>query len=421
MLRGRHPAGGRRLLGSAVMAEGVIVTGMECCSGSIFLKALSKLVAAALIALLLFTAVGAQPAEAQNSTALYVFDLVNQLRAGYGLPHYRADPALMAAAQAHSDWAASIGTHSHTGAGGSTPRDRAVAAGYGGGAAVRVSENIYWGTNATPESAIAWWRNSPIHFQGMTSTQYVDLGVGVTYSNSGGFFTLNFGVVIGSAPTASAGSQAPAPAVTRPSYVVEPVVIATPGPDGSVIHIVGEGQNPWDIAEAYDVPLSEVMALNRLSDDSIIRPGDQLVIVPAPVKQSEEPQGPLFHTVESGQTLLGIALAYGVELETVLQLNGLTTTSIIHPGDQILIRPAEPTPTPEPSPAPQPTPTPTPRPRPTATPVPPELSEDELGADVPVQRAGVSIGPRQVLVGALVLIGLTGVLLIGVGVAIKQK
>lgn len=372
----------------------------------------------ALIALLIVALCAlapAPPAEAQNSTALYLLDLVNQFRAGYGLPPYNPDPALMTAAQAHSEWAASIGTHSHTGAGGSTPRDRAIAAGYGGGRDVRVSENIYWGTNATPESALEWWRNSPIHFRGLTSTQYVDIGVGAAYSSYGGFFTLLFGVVIGEEPPPSAGPSAPS-APTRPAYRVEPIVVATPNPDGSVIHIVGEGQNLWDIAEAYDVPLSEVLALNRLREDAIIHPGDAIVIVPAPVRTSSEPQGPLIHTVEAGQTLLGIALAYGVDLETLLVLNGLETTSIIHPGDQILIRPAEPTPTPSPTSPPTPSPTATARSRPTA--VPPTPTALGEGADEAAPSGG-GIGVRQVLIGALVLVGLTGLLLIAAGVALR--
>lgn len=375
-----------------------------------------KLILAALLVTALFAAASTPPVEAQSSTALYLLDLVNQFRAGYGLPPYNPDPALMAAAQAHSEWAASIGTHSHTGAGGSTPRDRAIAAGYGGGRAVRVSENIYWGTNATPESALEWWRNSSIHFRGLTSTQYVDIGVGVAYSSYGGFFTLNFGVVIGDAPPPPpSGSGAAPPAATRPSYVVEPIVVATPNPDGSVIHIVGEGQNLWDIAEAYDVPLSEVLALNRLDEDDIIHPGDAIVIVPAPVRTSSEPQGPLIHTVEAGQTLLGIALAYGVELETLLELNGLQTTSIIHPGDQILIRPAAPTPTP--SPTSTPPPTPTTRPRPTAMPLTPTAVGGNVD-ETSLQGEG-GLGIRQVLIGALALVGLTGLLLIAAGIALK--
>ncbi len=315
-----------------------------------------KAILVGLIGLILtISAADVPPAAAQpplqSSDQYYVIELVNALRAEYGLPPYQINAQLMAAAQAHSEWAASIGTHSHTGAGGSTPTDRAVAAGYGGGNQVRVSENIYWGTRASAETALAWWRNSPLHFRGMTSTQYTEIGAGVAYSSTGGYFTLKFGVV-GTAPAPAPQQPAApgaAPLPTLPSYVVEPVEIAEPGEDGSVVHIVGEGQNLWAIAEGYDVALSEVMALNRLNERSIIRPGDRIVIVPAPVQTGPAATGPTTHIVEEGQTLFGIALSYRVELQTILELNGLYETSIIRPGDEIVIVP-DPNATPAPRP-----------------------------------------------------------------------
>ena len=310
-----------------------------------------------LIGLTMLILLGAPPAAAQpldqSAEQYHVIDLVNNLRAEYGLPPYQINAQLMAAAQAHSEWAASVGTHSHTGVGGSTPTDRAVAAGYGGGRAVRVSENIYWGTMASAESALQWWRNSPLHFRGMTSTDYLEIGAGVAYSPSGGFFTLLFGMVVDDAP---ARPPQPAPAapgaapLPLPVYVVEPVEVAEPNEDGSVVHVVGEGQNVWDIAEAYEVAVSEILALNRLSEDSIIHPGNELIIVPTPVKPAPELVGPYYHTVEPGQTLYGIALSYGKDLQTILDLNGLTENSIIRPGDEVLIVP-DPNATPPPRPA----------------------------------------------------------------------
>jgi len=371
-----------------------------------------KRIVIGLLGLTVLTLAGAQPAAAQSSDQLYVAELVNGLRAEYGLPPYRLDPALMAAAQAHSEWAASVGTHSHTGPGGSTPTDRAIAAGYGGGKVVRVSENIYWGGLATPESALEWWRNSDIHFRGMTSTTYVDLGTGVAYSANGGFFTLNFGVIVGDAPPAPAPAQPSGP--TQPEVVIEPIELAEPNEDGSLVHTVGEGQTLWAIADAYDVPLSEIMALNRLNEDSIIRPGDEIVIVPAPVQASAEPEGPIIHTVEAGQTLFGIAYTYGVTLETILTLNTLSESSIIHPGDQILIRPGEATPTPELFLTPGAAPTGVAELFMATTPT---REPSSIG---PTQRdGGLGITPREALIGALVLAGLAGAGLMVAGVVMK--
>lgn len=372
-----------------------------------------KWIAVALASVIGLATTGALPAAAQSSQQYYLVDLVNQLRAEYGLPPYAIDPALMAAAQAHSEWAASVGSHSHTGAGGSTPTDRAIAAGYGGGQQVRVSENIFWGTGATPQDAIGWWRNSDIHFQGMTSTNYVHIGAGVAYGDNMGYFTLNFGLILGGelpqapppAPTQAAGAAGPAP---------DPIELAEPNEDGSVVHVVGEGQTLWAIAAAYDVPLSEVLALNRLTEDSIIRPGDLIVIVPAPFKATPEPVGPVIHVVEQGQTLFGIALTYGVDLETLLALNGLTEDSIIRPGDRILIRPAEATPMPEP------TLTPTLRPTAIAEVFFTATPEARSSISGPPRRAErLTFTGRQVLIGVVVVIGVVGVGLMVAGLVIR--
>ena len=53
---------------------------------------------------------------------------------------------------------------------------------------------------------------------------------------------------------------------------------ATPGLDGAIIHTVLEGQFLINIAELYGVPLADLMANNNLTADSIIYPGDQLII-----------------------------------------------------------------------------------------------------------------------------------------------
>ena len=204
-----------------------------------------KLTIVGLVIIICLVTTGTQPATAQSSDQYRLVELVNQLRAEYGLSPYQIDPALMAAAQSHSEWAASVGNHSHTGPGGSTPKDRAIAAGYGGGSDVRVSENIYWGTNATPDNAVAWWRTSEIHFRGMTSTNYVHIGTGAAYSNGVGYFTLNFGYIYG---TPLPESPPPESDDTEPART--PIELAEPNEDGSVIHVVQEGQTLWEIADA---------------------------------------------------------------------------------------------------------------------------------------------------------------------------
>lgn len=230
---------------------------------------------------------------AQAEPVSEVVALVNGLRAEYGLPPYRLDSALMLAAQRHSEWGVSVGYFSHEEPDGSRPKDRAVAAGYGDYGSVRVSENIYWGSNATPQSAVTWWRNSSIHLAGMTSTSYQDLGVGVAYGETGGYFTLLFGVYTADVAPAPPppGGEAPPPGGDVPE--IPEIATVAPQADGSIIHVVAEGEAIWNIASAYDVGVLELLALNGLTDGSLIFPGDAVLVrlahTPTPIPSPTPP------------------------------------------------------------------------------------------------------------------------------------
>ena len=60
-----------------------------------------------------------------------------------------------------------------------------------------------------------------------------------------------------------------------------PVIVATPREDGSIVHVDDIGQALWTIAVVYKVPLEELLALNGLTKNSFIFPGDELIIHPA--------------------------------------------------------------------------------------------------------------------------------------------
>jgi LysM repeat protein len=216
-----------------------------------------------------------------------VIALVNQLRAANGLPAYNTNGALMASAQAHSDYQASTGSITHTGSGGSTPKSRAAAAGYGGGATIYISENIYGGSNASANQAVTWWQGDSLHLNTMLGASYVDAGAGVASDGSVVYFTLDVGYISGSpgsgAATASGAQAAP---VTQVAFY--PLVVATPLPDGSIIHVVQAGQALWNIAAAYKINLADLLTLNGFSSNPIIHPGDKILIKTADANATVE-------------------------------------------------------------------------------------------------------------------------------------
>ena len=57
-----------------------------------------------------------------------------------------------------------------------------------------------------------------------------------------------------------------------------------------MIHIVQFGQTLWAIADAYGIPLEDLLAQNGLLEDSEIFPNQELLIIPATIKvQGTEP------------------------------------------------------------------------------------------------------------------------------------
>lgn len=268
------------------------------------------------LALLATFAAPIRHAAAQDQVQ-QVFDMVNALRAQYGLPPYTPNAALMAAAQAHSDWGASVGYFDHVEPDGSHPTDRAVRAGYGEYGHVRVSENIYYGYLATPESAVAWWTNSPIHFRGMTNPDYQEMGVGVAYGDTGGYFCLLFGLKlenVPAAPPASSNGGNSNGGASQAALPAEPDVpeIATQAAqsDGSIVHVVEEGQAIWNIAAAYGVDVPTLLRQNNLTDNSFVHVGDPIIVRPA----STPTPSPLPPTATRPPTLTPIARVAEAEI-----------------------------------------------------------------------------------------------------------
>ncbi len=73
------------------------------------------------------------------------------------------------------------------------------------------------------------------------------------------------------------------------------------------------------------------------------RPSD----TPAPPTATPTPSGPVIHVIQSGETMLGIALQYGVTVDDILRANNMDDANFLSIGQQLVI-PIEP-PTPEPS------------------------------------------------------------------------
>jgi LysM repeat protein len=213
-------------------------------------------------------------ATAQVGDPYSLIDAVNNLRAANGLPPYQIDNILMAIAQGHSDYQAAIGEVTHIGAGGSRPKDRATAAGYGGGATFFISENIAGGTDLSVDRVISMWLGDDPHIQTMLGASYRDIGAGVSVSNGFVYYTIDVAYVAGGGNYSLPATSQPGGPTAIPIYLVQ---TATPKPDGSVVHTVMSGQTLIGIAKAYGVLVVEIKDLNNLTSDTIYV-GDKLLI-----------------------------------------------------------------------------------------------------------------------------------------------
>ncbi len=287
---------------------------------------------------LLFAPVGPRTRlAAQPGEAYQVIDAVNQYRAARGLPALTINLQLMAAAQRHVDWVVATGNYGHTGEGGSTPTQRAAAAGYTGGFIYEI-----WVTARSAQGAVQWWDSSPVHQTGMTLPTHTDVGAG--YAD--GVYVMMIGKALPPTPVPPPGQTQTAAPTDTPGPVVIPVRRSEPREDGSIVHVVQQGQSVWDIAAVYGVPMADLIALNHLGPEAIIIPGQELYVQLGEGQLPPTPQ--TTHVIQEGETYWTVAALHGLTLDELLDMNGLTREDIPHAGDQVVIWAPSATPTPEP-------------------------------------------------------------------------
>lgn len=229
-----------------------------------------------------------------QSSAYDLIAAVNSLRSASGLPPYTVSSILMGTAQGQADFMASTGSVTHTGPGGISLTQRLLNAGYPLAGDLSLggfrAENITAGPNKTANQAIQEWLGDSAHINTMLSPNLQEIGAGVAVSGGTVYYVIDC-----AQPTTSGAPQAYTPSSGEstnstpgeeavPQYMA-PVLTATPDADGLVYHNVLYGQSLWSLAIAYGVKIDDIRNLNNLSPDYVIQTGDRLLVrkdVPPP-------------------------------------------------------------------------------------------------------------------------------------------
>jgi len=104
----------------------------------------------------------------------------------------------------------------------------------------------------------------------------------------------------------------------------------------SVNHIVQPGDTLYGIAQAYGVEAATIINVNNIANGNQLRAGQQLVIPGITQLDAARARGRV-HIVQSGESLTAIALLYGVTAQEIIEFNGISNPDTIYVGQQLIV------------------------------------------------------------------------------------
>ena len=129
---------------------------------------------------------------------------------------------------------------------------------------------------------------------------------------------------------------------TLPSSAPPPAPRAWPSETS--VYVVGKGDSLSGIAAKYGLSVSEISALNNISDPNKIRAGQKLVLpgkvdldAPRSTKKAPTPSGGNVYVVKAGDTLSGIAKSHGLTTADLVKANNLASANMIRVNQKLVI------------------------------------------------------------------------------------
>ena len=221
------------------------------------MRRIEKLLITTLMVLIFSSLSFISPGYAQAGSASELIDTVNSLRQSQGLEPYTVDSFLMSFAQSQSDYMASLGTWTHTRADGTTAFDHGI------------KENVAMGTDMSVNYCVYTAWSDAVHWQTMTGYPTGKVGAGVTVQDGYVYYTLNVlpGDTTYTEPDEddSSNEDNSINLQQEPVRWIQQVETSTPDEFGIIIHTVQYGETLWTIAEAYSVPIDQILRNSGLA------------------------------------------------------------------------------------------------------------------------------------------------------------
>jgi surface antigen len=108
-----------------------------------------------------------------------------------------------------------------------------------------------------------------------------------------------------------------------------PTTIVSQDPrSGLITYIVQEGDTSSSIAASFGITTNTLLWANKLTATSLIRPGDELTVLPV---------SGVLHRVKSGDTISSIAKYYQADEEEVIVFNALPADGTIQEGQKLVV------------------------------------------------------------------------------------
>jgi len=264
---------------------------------------------------------------------------INRARVNAGLPPLALHSLLNQAAQSHVNDMIANYNFSHTGSDGSDVGTRVARTGYAANG--WTGEN--WVAQGDAANALSWWLNSSIHRANILNPNWTEIGIGsgVHPDGWGNIYVAVFSrgslnQAVGNVPN----DPAFAPQVAQP----QPSVQSASATDSQ--YAIQGGDTLSAIAGRYGLAWQDLAAANGLTEYSVLSLGQVIRLpgIPSSATGGEARSTAQTttiaisqYTVQPGDTLLGIALGYGLTWQELATANGLTGSSLLQLGQVLRI------------------------------------------------------------------------------------